>query len=161
MDNLQEAYLRVYEANDSHLETDMEKRKKNNEKALKDMEKTDAHKDMVATARKKFDEETDLFDYLLEYLVAEGYADTNDAAIAIMSNMSEEWRDSILDEKFISPYEGKPTYGNPQGHSPAMKALKKSDDLQKTELGSERQKKQTRRSSQLNKMFSAARRAGK
>ena len=205
MDNLQEAYLRVYEANDSYLETDMEKRKKNNEKALKDMEKTDAHKDMVATARKKFDESTamsrrgydeapirqkiakstgggasadratsledrptygdknkeaqrsryartqrgdfrktassnsglhgyahkatnpadkakqdargaqrgaltpnekkqlnreevDLFDYLLEYLVAEGYADTNVAAIAIMSNMSEEWREEILDE---------------------------------------------------------------
>jgi hypothetical protein len=42
-------------------------------------------------------EETDLFDYLLEYLVAEGYADTNDAAIAIMANMSEEWRDSITE----------------------------------------------------------------
>jgi hypothetical protein len=117
---------------------------------------------LTPNEKKQFNrEEVDLFDYLLEYLVSEGYADTNDAAIAIMSNMSEEWRDSILDEKFISPYEGKPTYGNPQGHSPAMKALKKSDDLQKTELGSERQKKQTRRSGQLNKMFSAARRAGK
>jgi hypothetical protein len=42
-------------------------------------------------------EETDLFDYLLEYLVAEGYADTNDAAIAIMSNMSEEWKQSIVE----------------------------------------------------------------
>lgn len=41
-------------------------------------------------------EETDLFDYLLEYLVAEGYADTNEAALAIMANMSEEWRDSII-----------------------------------------------------------------
>jgi hypothetical protein len=43
-------------------------------------------------------EEVDLFDYLLEYLVAEGYADTNAAAIAIMSNMSEEWKEEILDE---------------------------------------------------------------
>jgi hypothetical protein len=46
---------------------------------------------------KKVEEETDLFDYLLEYLVAEGYADTNDAAIAIMANMSEEWKQSIVE----------------------------------------------------------------
>ena len=97
MDNLQGAYLSVYEANNSYLETDMKKRAENNKKALEDMEKTDAHKDMVTTVRKKFDEETDLFDYLLEYLVAEGYADTNDAAIAIMANMSEEWRESITE----------------------------------------------------------------
>ena len=43
-------------------------------------------------------EETDLFDYLLEYLVAEGYADTNKAALAIMANMSEEWRESIVEK---------------------------------------------------------------
>jgi len=42
-------------------------------------------------------EETDLFDYLLEYLVAEGYADTNKAALAIMANMSEEWKQSIVE----------------------------------------------------------------
>jgi hypothetical protein len=38
----------------------------------------------------------DPFDYILEYLVAEGYADTNEAAISIMVNMSEDWRESIL-----------------------------------------------------------------
>jgi hypothetical protein len=43
-------------------------------------------------------EETDLFDYILEYLVAEGYADTNENALVIMANMSEEWREEILDE---------------------------------------------------------------
>ncbi len=32
--------------------------------------------------------ETDLFDVILEYLVAEGYADTNKAALAIMANIS-------------------------------------------------------------------------
>ncbi len=42
-------------------------------------------------------EGTDLFDYLLEYLVAEGYADTNKAALAIMANMSEEWKQSIME----------------------------------------------------------------
>ena len=39
----------------------------------------------------------DAFDIVLEYLVAEGYADTNKAAIAIMANMSEEWRQSIVE----------------------------------------------------------------
>lgn len=42
--------------------------------------------------------ETDLFDYLLEYLVAEGYADTNKAALAIMANMSEEWKQDIVED---------------------------------------------------------------
>ena len=42
--------------------------------------------------------ETVVFDAILEHLVAEGYADTNKAALAIMANMSEEWRDSIVEE---------------------------------------------------------------
>jgi hypothetical protein len=50
------------------------------------------------------DEETDLFDYILEHLVAEGYADTNDAALAIMANMSEEWRESIIEETKRTEY---------------------------------------------------------
>ena len=40
----------------------------------------------------------DMFEHILEHLVAEGYADTNEAAIAIMANMSEEWRQSIVEE---------------------------------------------------------------
>ena len=42
-------------------------------------------------------EESDLFDFILEYLVAEGYADTNQSALVIMANMSEEWRQSIVE----------------------------------------------------------------
>jgi hypothetical protein len=49
-------------------------------------------------------EETDLFDTILEHLVAEGYADTNEAALAIMANMSEEWRQSILSEDPVQNY---------------------------------------------------------
>ena len=41
--------------------------------------------------------ETDLYNIILEYLVAEGYADTNEAALVIMGNMSEEWRRSIVE----------------------------------------------------------------
>jgi len=42
--------------------------------------------------------ETDLFDVILEYLVAEGFADTNENALAIMANMSEDWRQSIVED---------------------------------------------------------------
>jgi len=42
-------------------------------------------------------EETDLFDTILEYLIAEGYAETPEAATAIMANMSEEWRQDIME----------------------------------------------------------------
>jgi hypothetical protein len=42
-------------------------------------------------------EEVDIFDVILEHLVAEGYVDTNQAALAIMANMSEEWKQSIVE----------------------------------------------------------------
>jgi len=38
-----------------------------------------------------------MFEHVLEYLVAEGYADTNESALVIMANMSEEWRESIIE----------------------------------------------------------------
>jgi hypothetical protein len=77
-------------------------------------------------------EEVDLFDYLLEYLVAEGYADTNAAAIAIMSNMSEEWKQSIVEE-----YKDFPT----------AKVMKKAGDLMGSSAGKtdEKSKKKEKR----------------
>ena len=42
----------------------------------------------------------DFFDHILEHLVTEGYADTNNEALAIMANMSEEWKESIINEGF-------------------------------------------------------------
>ena len=47
-------------------------------------------------------EEIDLFDAILEHLVAEGYADTNESALAIMANMSEEWRESIVEDAYAA-----------------------------------------------------------
>lgn len=40
----------------------------------------------------------DIYDIVLSHLLDEGYAETMDAAEKIMVNMSEEWRDSIVDE---------------------------------------------------------------
>lgn len=39
----------------------------------------------------------DVYDLVLEYLITEGYADTNESALAIMANMSEEWRENICE----------------------------------------------------------------
>ena len=40
----------------------------------------------------------DLYDTILEYLISEGYADTNENALVIMANMSEDWKYSILED---------------------------------------------------------------
>ena len=41
-------------------------------------------------------EQVDIYDAILSHLLDEGYADTQEAAEAIMVNMSEDWRESIL-----------------------------------------------------------------
>ena len=44
-------------------------------------------------------EQVDLYNIILSHLIDEGYADTNENALVIMANMSEEWREEILDEE--------------------------------------------------------------
>ena len=48
----------------------------------------------------------DMFDVVKGYLIGEGYADTEEAALAIMINMSEEWKQSIIEERApgVKPY---------------------------------------------------------
>jgi hypothetical protein len=41
-------------------------------------------------------EQVGIYDIILSHLLDEGYAETPEAAEAIMVNMSEEWRDSII-----------------------------------------------------------------
>ena len=52
---------------------------------------------------KGFTEETDLYNIILSHLIDEGYADTQEAAECIMGNMSEEWRDDIIEKKYSFP----------------------------------------------------------
>jgi hypothetical protein len=70
-------------------------------KAAKQYGSKEAGKRVAAAAmfkaQAKEEVETDLFDHILEHLVAEGYANTNKAAIAIMANMSEEWKQDIVE----------------------------------------------------------------
>ena len=48
--------------------------------------------------KERLGEQTDLYDIILSHLLDEGYADTEQAAEAIMVNMSEDWRESIVEE---------------------------------------------------------------
>ena len=52
--------------------------------------------DIVSEAR-AMSHSVDIFDVILEHLVAEGFADTEEDAIYIMANMTEESRNEILD----------------------------------------------------------------
>ena len=57
-------------------------------------DKKSSYPSSVATAK----EELDIYDIILSHLLDEGYAETPEAAQVIMVNMSEEWRDSIVEE---------------------------------------------------------------
>ena len=50
----------------------------------------------LRTVRKLSREQVDLYDIILSHLLDEGYAETLEAAEAMMVNMSEDWRDSII-----------------------------------------------------------------
>jgi hypothetical protein len=73
----------------------------------------------------KEESETDLFDCILEHLVAEGYADTNKAALAIMANMSEEWKQDIVEAK----------YGTKAGRKRLARKIRKGEEIGKSGPG--------------------------
>ena len=50
--------------------------------------------------------EYDAYDLVLEYLLSQGYTDTEEAAIAIMENMSEGWRQSIVEQRAYKTVDG-------------------------------------------------------
>jgi len=68
---------------------DPEERKKTAERMAKSSDPND-RKDLRKV------EQVDIYDIILSHLLDEGYAETPEAAEAIMVNMSEEWRDSII-----------------------------------------------------------------
>ena len=65
--------------------------------------RTDAMRDM---ANSGFAESYDIYDIILSHLLDEGYCNTVEAAEVLMVNMSEEWREDILDEGIGSAIKG-------------------------------------------------------
>jgi len=103
---LQEAYSQVYELDENRMASRMGKMPSAPAKVGK---ATHSIKDLTpskppspeekAKARKALGlgEAVDLYDIILSHLLDEGYADTQEAAEAIMVNMSEDWRESIME----------------------------------------------------------------
>ena len=117
MDNLQEAYLSVYEDSDiarraksavEHQRAghhgDDNAMEKESEESTKSVKKATKYKGPKATP--SMPESFDFYDIVLSYLLDEGYAETEESAIVIMANMSEEWREEILDEAVLGARKG-------------------------------------------------------
>jgi hypothetical protein len=111
--NLHEAYLDVYEQDEILGEAEVMKHQKERSaierrKKMKgyepptkgvhgEIERRQAQKPPSKLRSGSLPESYDLYDIILSHLLDEGYADTEDAAESIMVNMSEEWRQSIVE----------------------------------------------------------------
>ena len=173
--NLQEAYLDVYEQEEPKESYDQQLdelsdrkvravsnvRQKNVDKAFDNLgdsrvssqnlagsiSKLQKNKRLSAK-RDKRNEEVDLYDIILSHLLDEGYADTEQAAEAIMVNMSEEWRESIVETR-MDP-RGRPAsgpmnvYANPKGKPSQahLDAVKSYDAEQKKKTPEQRKAEQ-------------------
>jgi hypothetical protein len=58
--------------------------------------RTPTAQDQKERIEKNVKEDLDTFDIIKGHLIDEGYADTEESALAIMTNMSENWKQSIL-----------------------------------------------------------------
>jgi len=68
------------------------------QKSDKDLIKSKLRKRALRKINRGMTEELDLYDIISEYLVTESFCDSYEDADVIMANMSEEWRESILEE---------------------------------------------------------------
>ena len=118
MDNLQDAYLNVYSSEgyepitperQEKIDRKREGVKKKEDIATYQRRYDDADKQYkrgVALSFKKkmsdigMKEEVDIYDLILSHLIDEGYASTEESATAIMANMSESWREEILEGSY-------------------------------------------------------------
>ena len=109
---LQEAYNQVYELDEAKVDKDktmVQKIKSRNERSGIDSTpqrrlRTQAMRGIgkgggfqSRSNPQRINDSYDLYDIILSHLLDEGYADTEQAAEAIMVNMSEEWRESIME----------------------------------------------------------------
>jgi hypothetical protein len=109
---LQEAYSQVYELDEAKVDKDktmVQKIKSRNERSGIDSTpqrrlRTQAMRGIgkgggfqSRSNPQRINDSYDLYDIILSHLLDEGYADTEQAAEAIMVNMSEDWRESIVE----------------------------------------------------------------
>ena len=94
-------------------------------------------------------QDLDLFDIIKGHLLDEGYADTEESALVIMANMSEEWRCEIIEAlrdiwskpgvaaqaQMRSPFANQPTKSLPNVSSPFAKPPSRTDSGKLTTYG--------------------------
>ena len=89
-----------YYAPDSKERQAHKKAERDKEKNNKMIRVADTHSKKEAKAKSKLkNEEADLYDVILSHLLDEGYAETQEQAEVIMVNMSEDWRESIVEAR--------------------------------------------------------------
>lgn len=71
--------------------------RKRKELQARDDAKADIKKHGLYGDKKETNEQVELYDIIFSHLLDEGYATTEDGALAIMSNMSEDWIQSIVE----------------------------------------------------------------
>ena len=94
--NLQEAYMGVYQEQELDEARKKVKIETNKPVEYKIADIGPGKKEYNVKTSKGWKEQVDIYDIILSHLLDEGYAETPEAAEAIMVNMSEEWRDSII-----------------------------------------------------------------
>ena len=113
--SLQEAYMEVVENNERNREK-VEQKKTTHRKVQQNPLFFGGKKfgsltgKMSKSPRNEKEVKEDLYDIILSHLLDEGYAETPEAAEVIMVNMSEEWRESII-EGFPSTPPSKENWG--------------------------------------------------
>jgi len=108
--NIQEAYMEVVEnqqLDESFADRIDKQVKKNKEYAKKRKpvntssfaDRIDKQVEQRKKEKDRIKEQVDTYDIILSHLLDEGYAETEEAAHKIMVNMSEDWRESIVEAR--------------------------------------------------------------
>ena len=86
----------------------------------------EAYMEVVENQQLDEAKEYDIYDIILSHLLDEGYAETPEAAEAIMVNMSEEWREGIVEE-FVELEEAFKPMDEPKMQSQMKKHLARNN----------------------------------
>lgn len=110
MEDLSRVYLEMYEGYEpmtperqGKVDRQVQKAHRDENLAVGKGDEAGANKQMqrriaMQSRQKMRTEDLDLYDLILDYLLDEGFCDDEEAATVIMTHMSEDWREEILDE---------------------------------------------------------------
>lgn len=125
--DLWEAYSKVYQ--------NLDEVKSSESSAANYLEKDKKIPPGTKVQVKPMEEEVDVYDLIRSYLIDEGYAETPEAAFAIMANMSDGWRKSIVEQSAIGARAAKVVGDQRQGYHGDSDAINKLQDAASRSMG--------------------------